>query len=91
VHKNRHHARKPRNAPGGQGHFQLPADVSFEKQRLSYGWAYMFRHRTLGELGRIVLEERDVGHTQISCEVVGDPADPITATRKQMSSLFLKE
>jgi hypothetical protein len=42
----------------GEGHtwksksgFQLPPDVSFEKQRLSDAWAYVFRHRVLGELG----------------------------------------
>ena len=54
------------------------------KQRLPYGWAYMFRHRTLGELGRIVLEERDGGHTQVSREVVGNPADPMTDTRRRI-------
>jgi hypothetical protein len=27
---------------------QLPSDVSFEKQRLSNAWAYVFRHRLLG-------------------------------------------
>src|SRR5271165_5540109 len=33
--------------------FQLPPDVSYEKQRLSDAWAYVFRHRVLGELGGI--------------------------------------
>ena len=32
-----------------QGRFKLPPDVSFRKQRLSYGWAYVFRHAQLGE------------------------------------------
>ena len=41
--------------------FQLPPDVSFEKQRLSNAWAYLFRHRVLGELGRILLQEMDDG------------------------------
>ena len=61
--------------------FQLPPDVSFEKQRLSNAWAYVFRHRLLGELGRILLQELDHGHCHISCEVVGDPSDPMTAQR----------
>jgi hypothetical protein len=28
----------------------LPSDVSYEKQRLSDAWAYVFRHHVLGEL-----------------------------------------
>jgi len=35
-------SRKAANAPGRQGGFQLPPNVSVEKQRLSYGWAYVF-------------------------------------------------
>ena len=61
--------------------FQLPPDVSFEKQRLSNAWAYVFRHRVLGELGRILLQELDDGRCHISCEVVGDPSDPMTTQR----------
>jgi hypothetical protein len=61
--------------------FQLPPDVSFEKQRLSNSWAYVFRHRVLGELGRILLQELDDGRCHISCEVVGDPSDPMTMQR----------
>lgn len=68
----------------GAGRFQLPPDVTHEKHRLSYGWEYMFRHRTLGELGRIVLEDYGGTYTHISCEVSGDPADPMTATRRQI-------
>jgi hypothetical protein len=61
--------------------FQLPPDVSFEKQCLSNAWAYVFRHRVLGELGRILLQELDDGRCHISCEVVGDPSDPMTTQR----------
>jgi hypothetical protein len=61
--------------------FRLPPDVSFEKRRLSGAWAYVFRHRVLGELGRILLEELDDGRCHISCEVVGDPSDPMTTER----------
>jgi hypothetical protein len=60
---------------------QLPPDVSFEKQRLFNAWAYVFRHRLLGELGRILLQELDDGRCHISCEVVGDPSDPMTTQR----------
>jgi hypothetical protein len=65
----------------GKPAFQLPADVSFEKRRLCDAWAYVFRHRVLGELGRILLQESGDGRCHISCEVVGDPADPMTAQR----------
>jgi hypothetical protein len=61
--------------------FRLPLDVSYEKQRLSNAWAYVFRHRVLGELGRILLQELDDGRCHISCEVVGDPSDPMTTQR----------
>jgi hypothetical protein len=61
--------------------FQLPPDVSFQKQHLSNAWAYMFRHRLLCEIGRILLQELGDGRCHISCEVVGDPSDPMTTER----------
>lgn len=67
--------------PTNPGDFRLPPDISFRKQRLNDGWAYVFRHRTLGELGRILIQDTGDGHSRISCEVVGDPADPKTAER----------
>ncbi len=76
--------RKAANAPGRQGGFQLPPNVSVEKQRLSYGWAYVFRHGALGQLGRVVLQDKDDGRCQLSCEVMGDPADPMTAERRRI-------
>jgi len=33
----------------GETGFQFPLDVSYEKQRLADAWAYVFRHRVLGE------------------------------------------
>ena len=71
-------SRAPRRPQGG---FQLPPDVSFSKEQLSYGWAYVFRHNTLGYLGRIVLQGRTDGHTHVTSEVAGDPDDPMTAKR----------
>ena len=61
--------------------FQLPPDVSFRKERLSSGWAYVFRHTQLGNLGRIVLQGRPDGRTHVICEVAGDEADPMTEKR----------
>ena len=74
-------ARKPTDVPGSGGRFSLPPGVFFTKRRMAYGWAYVFRHRTLGELGRILLQDRPDGRCQLFCEVVGDPADPLTAAR----------
>ena len=56
--------------------FTLPKEVSFRKERLSYGWAYIFRHTQLGDLGRIVLQGRSDGRTHVTCEVSGDADDP---------------
>lgn len=61
--------------------FPLPPDVLFRKERLSSGWAYVFRHPELGDLGRLVLQGRPDGRTHLTCEVAGDPADPMTAKR----------
>ncbi len=64
--------------------FQLPPGVTFSKQRLGDNWAYVFRHQGLGELGRIVLQVRSDGQCQISCEVVGEPTDPMTIRRAEI-------
>jgi hypothetical protein len=48
---------------------------------LSYGFAYVFRHHILGDLGRIVLQETADRRTHLSCEVAGDAQDPMTAQR----------
>ena len=62
----------------------LPPDITFEKRPLpGGGWAYEFRHRTLGTLRHILLQGLPGGrNTGISCKVAGDPADPRTAERR---------
>jgi hypothetical protein len=62
----------------------LPPGITFEKRPLPQGgWSYDFRHRTLGALGRILLQGLPGGRgTHVSCEVAGDPADPRTAERR---------
>jgi hypothetical protein len=75
---------KSQHVADDQGRFELPPDVSFRKQRLNDGWAYLFRHRTLGELGRILVQDTGDGHSRISCELVGDPSDPMTAKRAEV-------
>ncbi len=53
-----------------------------QKEQLPSGWAYVFRHADLGLLGRLILQGLPSGHCQVSCEVAGDPADPLTARRR---------
>jgi hypothetical protein len=72
---------RQRRTSAGQPAFRLPPDVSFCKQVLAQGWAYEFRHRGLGQLGRIVLRETADGRTHIASEVAGDAKDPKTAER----------
>jgi len=61
--------------------FRLPPGVSSQQERLADGWAYVFRHAQLGQLGRLVLHDIPSGRGHISCEVAGDPADSIPAQR----------
>lgn len=65
-----------------QSDFRLPPGVSVHKESLHSGWAYVFRHTELGLLGRLVLQGLPSGHCQVSYEVAGDPADPLTARRR---------
>ena len=62
--------------------FNLPSDISYRQEQLPNGAAFIFRHSKLGDLGRILLQERSDGPTQILCEVVGDPDDPMTSKRR---------
>ncbi len=79
--RKRTHTKKEANVSGGRGGFRLPPDVSVSKQPLPYGIAFVFRHRLLGDVGRVVVQDTGDGRTHISYEVVGDPADPKTAER----------
>ena len=45
---------------------------------------YQFQHKTLGQLGRIVLQDSPDGRSQISSEVAGEPNDPMTEARAQI-------
>lgn len=64
--------------------FQLPPDISSQKVRLPQGWAYIFRHKALGQIGRIVLRPHPDGRTIASAEVTGEPDDPMTEKRREI-------
>ena len=63
---------------------RLPPEITFEKHPLpgSDAWSFDFRHRALGTLGRILLQNLPGRGTHVSCEVAGDPDDPRTAERR---------
>jgi len=63
--------------------FRLPSDITVSKARVHNQWIYTFRHKELGELGRIRLKGAD-GQTWILCDAVGDPNDPMTAKRQSI-------
>ena len=63
--------------------FRLPPEITMSKEALRDGWSYLFRHRTLGELGRIRVQDSQ-GQCYITCEVVGDANDPMTARRAEI-------
>src|SRR3954463_9997586 len=75
---------KSKDTARGEACFDLPPGVSFAKERLADGWAYVFRHRSLGLLRRILLRDRGDGRSRVTCELAGDPADPMTATRAEV-------
>jgi hypothetical protein len=64
--------------------FALPPGVTVRKHQLQGHWVYSFRHDTLGELGRMVLQSLPNGQCHVASEVAGDPADPMTQTRLKM-------
>lgn len=64
--------------------FSLPPEISVQRQQIDNGMVYQFRHKTLGKLGRIVLQDSADGLCQISSEVAGNPNDPMTETRAQI-------
>jgi hypothetical protein len=70
----------------------LPPEISVEKGPLPEGgWAHVFRHRTLGNLGRIVARDAPGGQCMLSSEVSGHPDDPMTEKRRQVFEPLARE
>ena len=61
--------------------FKLPPNVSFRKEKHGNHWVYQFRHKDLGNIGRIVLKPAPNGKTEVVSELVGDPSDPMFEKR----------
>lgn len=65
--------------------FSLPPEVTSQQKVLPDGEiVYIFRHVSLGELGRILILPHPGNQTQFVCEVCGDEDDPMTQTRREM-------
>jgi hypothetical protein len=72
-------AREFQDCGSDRGRFELPSEVSFRKERLGDGWAFVSWHQTLGKLGRILLQDildlqDSLGHEdpRTSCNYIRD-------------------
>lgn len=66
-------------------YFSLPPEVTSTKTQLSNGrFAYVFRHTTLGELGRLLIIPHSNGESRLVVEVSGEPDDPMTIKRQEL-------
>jgi hypothetical protein len=52
----------------------LPEEVQTRQDVLPNGYAYVFTHRTLGLLGRLILTDVGPNQMEIRSEVAGHPA-----------------
>jgi hypothetical protein len=64
--------------------FNLPPGITFTKTRIEDQWVYTFRHKDLGNIGRIRLKGTGGNNTMINLDVIGDPNDPMTARRREI-------
>lgn len=75
-----------------ESNFSLPKGVTSTKTQLSNGrFAYVFRHVTLGELGRLLILPHSNGESQFVVEVSGDPDDPMTTIRQEILAPIASE
>jgi hypothetical protein len=51
---------------------KMPTGVSFRKEQEGSTFYYVFTHKELGKLGRIVIKQQSPGQTEIKCEIVNN-------------------
>ncbi|HEU4325306.1 MAG TPA: hypothetical protein VFS21_19340 [Roseiflexaceae bacterium] len=73
----------PASTPPAGAPFALPPEVRVESELRGQAMIYTFHHTHLGQLGRVVAQQIAPGQTQLSAELSGDPADPMTAERRR--------
>lgn len=72
--------------------FRLPPGVTKEKEIMTDGnQAWVFRHRDLGRLGRILIQPMEDGQSLTVAEVSGEEDDPLTAKRKEIFEPIVRE
>jgi hypothetical protein len=76
-------APRPAGALGGAP-FALPPEVTASREHRGGATIYTFTHASLGQLGRVIVQQVAPHQTQFSAEVSGDPADPMTEERKRL-------
>jgi hypothetical protein len=76
---------------GKQSGFTLPKDITVKKSLSGEGYGIQtFYHLKLGQIGRIIIIPYGL-QTQICCEVMGDPDDPITQTKREIFTPIANE
>lgn len=69
---------------GKESDFNLPPEITVERSTSADGYYIQkFFHQLLGEIGRIIIIPRGQS-SQICCEVIGDPEDPITQKKRDI-------
>ena len=69
---------------GKQSNFNLPPEITVERSPSADGcYIQKFFHQLLGEIGRIIIIPHGQ-ESQICCEVIGDPDDPMTRKKKDI-------
>ncbi|AGG88987.1 hypothetical protein RHOFW510R12_02500 [Rhodanobacter sp. FW510-R12] len=71
--------KSPAEAAAG---LKLPPDVSFHRDPLPDGIAYVFRHAELGELGRLRVTGTASGETCVVTDIAGDEREAMFAQRR---------
>jgi len=71
--------------------YELPDGISMSRGPASDGVAFYFRHRDLGELGRVRLLDDGRGHGRLLGEVAGTPGDPMTAKRAELLAPLVQQ
>ncbi len=64
--------------------FSLPADVSSRQEHGPKGISYIFTHRRLGELGRMLISDVASGQMLVTHLVAGTPGDPMLPERQAL-------
>ena len=71
---------------GKQSDFRLPSEITTKQTFSAEGYHIQtFIHCNLGKIGRIIILPHG-SDTQICCEVIGDPDDPMTEKKRDIFS-----